>query len=145
MINGFAVKGYLRDNLSVASYRAPLDSVRRLVPPNSSVALASSASSTINVARGIKAVSHDDREGRDQGVKVSCNTTRSTVFLSNIGLELAFLPRQMGSRGGVGHNEYKNICTFRQLGAGGHSERTFSRVKPRAHNVGGRERPPHAL
>lgn len=55
VINGFGVKDYLRNNLSVTSCRAPADCVRRLVLPHSWVAQATSALSAFNVAKGIKA------------------------------------------------------------------------------------------
>ena len=88
VITGFEMKDYLRNTLTVRSSRASPASARKLVTSISRVVQASSASSAINVAREINptaALSHSDREGRDQGVKVSCNSTRSTGFLSNIG------------------------------------------------------------
>lgn len=76
VINGFAVKEYLRNNLTVRFCRAPPHSVRKLVPPNSWVVQATSASSALNVAYEIKsaaAITGGEDARFDQKVKVSCN------------------------------------------------------------------------
>ncbi|CAN0438429.1 unnamed protein product, partial [Laminaria digitata] len=73
VINGFALKDYLRSNLTVWFCRAPPDSVRKVIPTNSWVVQATSPTSALAVAREIKsavslASDHDDHQPQ---VKIS--------------------------------------------------------------------------
>eukprot|EP00904_Undaria_pinnatifida_P003963 jgi/Undpi1/13568/HiC_scaffold_8.g03227.m1 len=73
VINGFAVMDYLQTNLTVRFCRAPPDSVRKVVPTNSWVVQATSATNAINVAKEIKsAVSlATDNNDREPDIKIS--------------------------------------------------------------------------